>query len=89
MIVEQSEELDREYIPVALRGQTAVDEDWAVEPTNHYVGFVRGGQGGRVWELNGARSGAVDLGEGSLAEVIRRRVDGLGEGYGLLALVET
>ncbi|MCJ1360258.1 MAG: hypothetical protein MMC33_010261 [Icmadophila ericetorum] len=84
-IVENDPALDEAYIPIALQGQTPVNEDWAWEPMNHYLAFATVER--RVWELNGGRKGAVDRGEGELEEVIKKRIEGKGEACCLLRLV--
>ena len=86
-LLETSKALDDAYIEVALQGQTKVADDWAWEPEWHYVAFV--GKYGRVWELNGARSGPVDRGKRGVVEIVRGYVKDQGEERScLLALLK-
>jgi ubiquitin carboxyl-terminal hydrolase L3 len=89
MILETSQALDEAYIPVALQGQTAVSEDWSLEPPFHYVCFVSAY--GRVWELNGGRNGPLDRGAGrDVVDVVRESLTKQRDSaYSLLALVES
>ena len=89
MVLETSQALGEAYIPVALQGQTAVSEDWSLEPPFHYVCFVSAH--GRVWELNGGRNGPLDRGTGrDVVDVVRESVTKQRDGaYSLLALVES
>ena len=96
--MENSKELEEAYEQVARQGSSAAPENAEDEVDYHYVCLVRSHRNGRLYELDGDRSGPVDRGdvlgpEGDLAtaggrvvrEYIERGEENLN--FSLMALV--
>lgn len=61
-ILENSEELERVYKQVARQGSSAAPDNAEDEVDYHYVCLVRSHQNGRLYELDGDRSGPIERG---------------------------
>ena len=93
-ILEASQELERVYKLVAHQGSSAAPEDPEDEVYYHYICLVRSHKSGKLYELDGDKSGPIDRGNCSedwtgksvVQEYIER-----GEGnlnFNLMALVK-
>lgn len=95
--MEDSDELESAYRKVASQGSSAAPDDPEAEVDYHYVCLVRSDKNGRLYELDGDRSGPIDRGavlgpeEDVLApgglNVVREYVQSLQGHFNLMALV--
>jgi ubiquitin carboxyl-terminal hydrolase L3 len=101
-MLEDSTELESLYNEAATQGASPVPTDAQEEVDFHYVCFVRTGNGGRIFQMDGDRKGAIDKGVelGAEDDMLSRASLGLvrdfigrergGDvGFGLMALVQT
>jgi ubiquitin carboxyl-terminal hydrolase L3 len=62
-ILETSKELEQAYELVAREGSSVAPDDAEDEVDYHYVCLVRSHRNGRLYELDGDRSGPIDRGD--------------------------
>ncbi|KAI5861922.1 ubiquitin carboxyl-terminal hydrolase, family 1 [Durotheca rogersii] len=63
LFLENSEELEKVYKEVAVQGSSEAPDNPEDEVDYHYVCFVKSHRSGRLYELDGDRTGPIDRGQ--------------------------